>query len=50
MMEEDEYGMVVKNPNKGGELALRETKEILKSIKKLDAESKKILEEISHSL
>ena len=32
-MEEDEYGMVVKNPNKGGEVALREPKEILDEMK-----------------
>lgn len=50
MAEEDEYGMVEKNPSKGGEVALRETKEISKSMKKLVAESKETLEEISHSL
>lgn len=50
MVEENEYGMVEKNPSKGGEVALRETKEISKSMKKLDAESKETLEEISHSL
>jgi len=44
------FDLSVKNQNKGGEVALREPKEILKSMKKLDAESKEILEEISHSL
>lgn len=49
-IDQNTFDLSVKNPSKGGEVALRETKEISKSMKKLDAESKKILEEISHSL
>lgn len=37
------FDLSVKNPNKGGEVKLREPKEILKNISELDQESKKIL-------
>ncbi|MFA6534268.1 MAG: class I SAM-dependent DNA methyltransferase [Patescibacteria group bacterium] len=37
------FDLSVKNPNKGGEVALREPKEILEEIVELDEESKKIL-------
>jgi type I restriction enzyme M protein len=37
------FDLSVKNPSKGGEVILREPKEILHQIKKLDEESGKIL-------
>ena len=40
------FDLSAKNPNKGGEVALREPKEILKEIQKLDKESQKISENI----
>jgi type I restriction enzyme M protein len=40
----------VKNPNKGGEVALRESKDILEEIKKLDKESESILSYIKDTL
>jgi type I restriction enzyme M protein len=40
----------VKNPSKGGEVTLRETKEILEEIERLDKESTSILNEIKESL
>ena len=43
MVEEDEYGMVEKNPNKGGEVALREPKEILGKMERLDIRGREIL-------
>lgn len=46
MAEEDEYDMVVKNPSKGGEAALREMKEILEEMGMLDGESGEIMSEI----
>lgn len=46
MAGKDEYGMVEKNPNKGGEVALREMKEILEEMGKLDGESGEIMSEI----
>ena len=46
MAEEDEYGMVVKNPNKGGEAALREPKEILEEMGRLDVASGEIMDSI----
>jgi len=36
----------VKNPSKGGEVALREPKEILEEMGKLDKENKSLLGEI----
>jgi len=46
MAKEDEYGRVVKNTNKGGKAALREPKEILDEMKRLDKESTDILKAI----
>ena len=46
MAEEDEYGMVEKNPNKGGEVALRVPKEIFETTKKLDEESAEVMKKI----
>lgn len=43
MAEENEYGMVVKNPNKDGEAALREPKEILGKMERLDITGREIL-------
>ncbi|MGV8172125.1 MAG: HsdM family class I SAM-dependent methyltransferase, partial [Candidatus Woesearchaeota archaeon] len=40
------FDLSVKNPNKGGEVALREPKEILGEISKLDKETEEIIEEI----
>ena len=40
----------MKNPNKGGEVALREPKAILSEMKRLDEESKEILKAIKDSL
>ena len=42
----DTYDLSVKNPNRNNEVILREPKEILKEIKKLDQESEMILERI----
>ncbi len=44
------FDLSVKNPNKGGEVALREPKEILGEIIKLDGESKTILDEIANMI
>lgn len=41
------FDLSVKNPSKGGEVVLREPKEILKEIEKLDKESEGILKAIS---
>ena len=46
MAGEDEYDMVVKNPNKGGEAALREQKEILEEMGRLDVASGEIMDSI----
>lgn len=40
------FDLSVKNPNKGGEVALREPKDILEEMSKLDKESKDILKSI----
>ena len=40
------FDLSVKNPNKGGEVALREPREILKEMGKLGKESDKILKSI----
>jgi len=45
-IDQNTYDLSVKNPNKGGEVALREPKDILKEMKKLDEESEKILNSI----
>jgi type I restriction enzyme M protein len=42
----DTYDLSVKNPNRNNEVILREPKEILEAIKKLDKESEMILEKI----
>lgn len=42
----DTYDLSVKNPNRNNEVILREPKEILEEIKKLDKESEMILEKI----
>lgn len=44
------FDLSVKNPNKGGKVAIREPKEILEEIERLDKESGKILEKIKQSL
>ena len=44
------FDLSVKNPNKGEEVALREPKEILVEMKKLDKESERILENIKKSI
>jgi len=44
------FDLSVKNPNKGGEVALREPKEILKEMKGLDEESKENLTKIGHNI
>ncbi|MFH1386771.1 MAG: class I SAM-dependent DNA methyltransferase [bacterium] len=44
------FDLSVKNPNKGGEVVLREPKEILEEMRGLDEESKKILSNIIRSL
>ena len=44
------FDLSVKNPNKGGEVALREPKEILEEMKKLDEETEEILESINKGL
>jgi len=44
------FDLSVKNPNKSGEVVLREPKEILKEMKGLDEESEKILSNIKRSL
>ena len=44
------FDLSVKNPNKGGEVVLREPKEILNEMKKLDEESETILNFIKEKL
>lgn len=44
------YDLSVKNPNKGGEVSLREPKDILEDIKKLDRDSQNILKKINTCL
>lgn len=44
------FDLSVKNPNKGGEVALRTPKEILKEMGKLDKESEEVLNKISKTL
>lgn len=45
-IDQDTFDLSVKNPNKGGEVALREPKEILEEMRKLDDESKSIIANI----
>jgi len=45
-IDQDTFDLSVKNPNGGGEVALRSPKEILDAMKKLDKESEDILEDI----
>jgi type I restriction enzyme M protein len=44
------FDLSVKNPSKGGEVVLREPREILREIKKLDRESEKILKIINNQI
>ena len=44
------FDLSVRNPNKGGEVVLRKPKEILEEMKKLDKESKEILNQISNKI
>lgn len=44
------FDLSVKNPNKGGEVALRDPKEILEEMRKLDKESGEILNSIKEKL
>ena len=46
-IDQNTFDLSVKNPNKGGEVALREPKEILKEMSKLDKESGNILDVIN---
>ena len=45
-IDKNTFDLSVKNPNKGGEVILREPKEILEEIKNLDKESEKTLNSI----
>lgn len=49
-IDKDTFDLSVKNPNKGKEEALRDPKEILEEMKKLDKESEKILNKINQYL
>lgn len=49
-IDKDTYDLSVKNPSKGGEAVLRDAKDILKEIAKLDSESKDILDAIKGML
>jgi len=49
-IDQSTYDLSVKNPNAGGDPTLREPKEILEEMKKLDEESAKILSEVLLSL
>jgi type I restriction enzyme M protein len=49
-IDQNTFDLSVKNPNKGGEVALREPKEILEEMKGLDKESEQILNRIQKSL
>jgi type I restriction enzyme M protein len=44
------FDLSVKNPNKGEEIVLRKPEDIMKDMKKLDAESENILEAINKFL
>ena len=44
------FDLSVKNPNKAGEVALREPKDILEEMKNLDEETQKIILEIKKTL
>ncbi|MBU1963010.1 type I restriction-modification system subunit M [Patescibacteria group bacterium] len=45
-IDQNTFDLSVKNPNRGGEVALREPREILEEIKRLDSESEAILHKI----
>ena len=49
-LDQSTFDLSVKNPNKGEEASLREPKEILEEIKKLDKDSSEILDEIRKQL
>ena len=49
-IEQTTFDLSAKNPNKAAEAALREPKEILEEMRKLDEESEKIIREISETL
>ncbi|MCX6745319.1 MAG: class I SAM-dependent DNA methyltransferase [Candidatus Parcubacteria bacterium] len=49
-IDQNTFDLSVKNPNKGGEAVLREPKEILEKMSKLDNESKEIFEKIREVL
>jgi len=49
-IDQNTYDLSVKNPNKGGEVALREPKEILKEMGKLDEEAAGIIKRIERIL
>jgi len=49
-VDQDTFDLSAKNPNKGDELKLRDPKEILKEIKKLDAENERILRSLQKSI
>ena len=44
------FDLSVKNPNKNNEVVLREPKEILEEMSKLDTESKRVLDKIKKSI
>lgn len=47
-IDQSTFDLSVKNPNKGAEVKLREPKDILKEMERLDGESEKILNQISN--
>ncbi len=49
-VDQNTFDLSVKNPNKNDEVVLREPKEILEEMNKLDSESKKILDNINQFL
>jgi type I restriction enzyme M protein len=49
-IDKETFDLSVKNPNKGGEAVLRDAKDILKEMKRLDAESAEILRAVAARL
>ena len=47
---QETFDLSVKNPNKGGEIALREPREILAEMNQLDSKSKEILKTITKQI
>ena len=49
-VDQNTFDLSVKNPNKGGEVALRSPKEVLAEMKKLDKESEELVKSILNDI